>query len=178
MKALLSWYSQARAEQWHRLAIGRLVDALVAGEIVAWSGKEPIPASWWESDVDLDVQTGSVYGPNDRHRPLAGELQLYREGDKPALVREREVLAAAEGGTRYLISAAFDDHREMLQGMDRRDAQISWLRGKLPASVPLSTLSARLREEFGRVESRGPRRRGPSRKANKRASSWAWRANA
>jgi hypothetical protein len=148
--------AQARAEHWHRLAIGRLVDALVAGELSAWAGKEQITSTWWEADLELDLKSGAIYGPNDRQRPLATGLQLCCEGERPVAVVLREQILAA-GGPTLLIAQTVAERRAALAQLEHRTAQLDFLAQWL-VGIGRHMIAKGLRQVFG------PAKPGPPRK--------------
>jgi len=79
------WYRQARAQHWLRYAIHRAFADLASGAIAGFEPNgAPIPTSYWESDIAVDVATGALYLANDHRVPLCRGIEVYPAGAVPA----------------------------------------------------------------------------------------------
>jgi hypothetical protein len=81
---LARWYRWLRAGWWTRFALARFLADAADGAIVAYQPDgSDAPASFFESDVDLDPE-GPIFCRRDRRIPLLAHLRFYRADDPPA----------------------------------------------------------------------------------------------
>jgi hypothetical protein len=59
----MNWCQTLRTEWWHRFAVCRLLADAAEGKIVAYHGPHAhaVPASYFDSDVDLDATVGDLF---------------------------------------------------------------------------------------------------------------------
>lgn len=152
---MVRWYQATRQEQWRRLALRRLLEDLAAGRIVGWHGAEPIPPTWWESHVELDLGAGDLFGAGPDGARLATSIRVYRAGDMPAAVTARHEHWSI--GSAAAVDAFIARHRAQLAVIAHRGQQIEYVRARLRASHPL--IRQRLATAFGVMVGAQKRRR-------------------
>ena len=71
---------------------------LAGGAIGAYEGNgADVPATWFESDVELDPATGSIYAARDHRVPIAGQVAGFPPGSVPPEVTALAERLAAKG---------------------------------------------------------------------------------
>ena len=151
-KALATWYRNARSLMWRKLALCRLFADLASNQVIAWSGSDQVPASWWQSDVVLDVDTGALYGLSGAK--LASGITIYRADERPVVLEPRQEIPR-DAEKRQVVVAFVERHRAELQEISGRVAQVTWVNERLIAREPL--IREVLTVAFGASPS-GPRR--------------------
>jgi hypothetical protein len=113
---LAAWYRRQRAQWWCRFAVHRLFADAAAGTIAVYGSSvsglaksvsekgcsvHRTPASFFQSDIHLDVERGQLFSATDTRVPLARFLRVYRADDAPRaaveaveFIRERARRAA------------------------------------------------------------------------------------
>jgi hypothetical protein len=61
------------------------ISGLGRGDI---DGRDPVPSSFFVSDVSLDLERGALYTLHDHRIPLASTLRFHRADDVPAAAIE------------------------------------------------------------------------------------------
>ncbi len=143
-RALRLVYDEVRTAMWRRFAMHRFVADLAAGDLVAWgTDSDAVPLSWWQSDVELDIGRGCLFGLNDRRLPLRSGLRFFAAADAPPEVMRRQAVVSRFGSAQAAVAAAIAEHRDELVGQRRAD-QLAVLAARLPG-VGLATIETSLR---------------------------------